>query len=265
MTTSETSTLPGFAADGIPRIDAICGGFPCQDISTAGKGAGLDGERSGLWREYARLIGELRPRYVIVENVGAIRGRGLAAVLGDFASLGYDAEWHSIPAAAVGAYHLRDRVWIVAANTDGAGQRAGRGEGLYRSGEARSLADFEGQIDPDTDSQRCERSGKPQHSHEQSAPRPEPERLGPWGRWSGQTVAEPERERREELRGLFGSLARSLAAASTPWDRTTEPPLRRMDDGIPARLDRPRLKALGNAVVPIIPELIGRALLQEAA
>src|SRR5580765_7038727 len=94
-------------------IEGICGGFPCQDISVAGKGAGIGGERSGLWSEYRRLVGELRPRYVIVENVSAMLGRGLSTVLGDLAALGYDAEWHCIPASAVGAPHRRDRVWIV--------------------------------------------------------------------------------------------------------------------------------------------------------
>ena len=96
------------------RIDVICGGFPCQDISFAGAGAGLKGERSGLWADYARLIGELRPSFVIVENVSALLGRGLGDVLGDLAALRYDAEWHCIPAAYVGAPHLRDRVWIIA-------------------------------------------------------------------------------------------------------------------------------------------------------
>jgi DNA (cytosine-5)-methyltransferase 1 len=100
-------------ADGI-SVDVICGGFPCQDISLAGKGAGLAGERSGLWREYARLIGELRPRFVLVENVSALLGRGLGDVLGDLAALRYDAEWHCIPASCVGLPHIRDRVWIVA-------------------------------------------------------------------------------------------------------------------------------------------------------
>ena len=95
-------------------IDAIAGGFPCQDISVAGKGAGIGGERSGLWSEYRRLVGELRPSYVIVENVTALLGRGLSTVLGDLAALGFDCEWHCIPAAAVGAPHRRDRIWIVA-------------------------------------------------------------------------------------------------------------------------------------------------------
>lgn len=108
-----TLTADQLMADGIPRIDVICGGFPCQDISVAGKGAGLAGERSGLWREYARIIGEVRPKFVIVENVAALLGRGLGDVLGDLAALGYDAEWHCIPASYVGAPHRRDRLWII--------------------------------------------------------------------------------------------------------------------------------------------------------
>lgn len=102
------------AASLVERIDVVCGGFPCQDISTAGKGAGLNGARSGLWFEMFRIIAETRPSYVIVENVAALRSRGLDVVLGCLASIGYDAEWHCIPAAAVGAPHRRDRVWIVA-------------------------------------------------------------------------------------------------------------------------------------------------------
>jgi len=92
----------------------VSGGFPCQDISSAGRKVGLGGEKSGLWREYARVIGEIRPRYVVVENVSALLARGLGDVLGDLAALGYDAEWHCIPAAAVGAPHRRDRVFVVA-------------------------------------------------------------------------------------------------------------------------------------------------------
>ena len=115
-----TLTAHALSRDGI-EVDVICGGFPCQDISFAGAGAGIDGDRSGLWREYARLIGELRPGLVIVENVAALlagpserRGGWFGRVLGDLASSGYDAEWDCIPAAAVGAPHLRDRVWIMA-------------------------------------------------------------------------------------------------------------------------------------------------------
>jgi len=92
----------------------IAGGFPCQDISVAGKGAGLAGARSGLWFEMLRLIGDLRPRYAIVENVGALLVRGIDTVLGTLAEIGYDAEWQIISAASVGAPHRRDRVYIVA-------------------------------------------------------------------------------------------------------------------------------------------------------
>lgn len=106
-------TAEQLRSDGI-GVDVICGGFPCQDISLAGKGAGITGKRSGLWIEFARLIGEIRPSYVIVENVAALLGRGMSTVLGDLAALRYDAEWHCIPAKDVGADHERDRVWIVA-------------------------------------------------------------------------------------------------------------------------------------------------------
>ena len=103
-------------ADGLigrDGIDVITAGFPCQDISTAGKGAGIEGERSGLWSEIARLAGELRPRYIILENVSALLSRGLDKVLGDLAEIGYDAEWHCIPASHLGAPHRRDRWWCV--------------------------------------------------------------------------------------------------------------------------------------------------------
>jgi DNA (cytosine-5)-methyltransferase 1 len=115
-----TLTAERLAADGI-AVDVICGGFPCQDISIAGAQGGLDAERSGLWSEIARLAGEIRPRLVIVENVANLLagpserpGWWFGRVLGDLAALGYDAEWHGIPASAVGAEHDRDRVWIVA-------------------------------------------------------------------------------------------------------------------------------------------------------
>lgn len=278
-------------ADGITCIDAICGGFPCQDISVAGKGAGLDGERSGLWREFARLVGELRPGFVFVENVGALRARGLASVLGDFAALGYDAQWHVVPAAAVGAPHLRERVWIVAADAnrglggdadeavragrvaavdgadadaDGSGQRRSGRRGVHHQGqpgdefvlcrEEATAADTDGPV----------RRGQPQHSEQQGAPGLEPDGLGSRGRREGSASADAQRIGRPHLRGLQRRLARALAAASTPWERTTEPPLCGLDDGVPARVARPRLKALGNAVVPQIPEILGRAVLEAA-
>jgi DNA (cytosine-5)-methyltransferase 1 len=95
-------------------VDVVSGGFPCQDISAAGKGAGIDGERSGMWGEMARIIHEVRPRFVFVENSPMLTSRGLGRVLGDLASMGFDARWGVLGAADIGANHQRDRIWIVA-------------------------------------------------------------------------------------------------------------------------------------------------------
>ena len=95
-------------------VDVVSGGFPCQDISAAGKGEGIDGERSGMWREMARIIHEVRPRFVFVENSPMLTSRGLGRVLGDLASMGFDARWGVLGAADVGANHKRERIWIVA-------------------------------------------------------------------------------------------------------------------------------------------------------
>jgi DNA (cytosine-5)-methyltransferase 1 len=95
-------------------VDIISGGFPCQDISVAGAGRGLAGERSGLWAEMRRIVCELRPRFVVVENVSALLYRGIGRVLGDLAAGGYDAEWDCLPACAFGAPHRRERVFLVA-------------------------------------------------------------------------------------------------------------------------------------------------------
>jgi len=97
-------------------VDVVSGGFPCQDISAAGKGAGIEGERSGLWSHMARIIGEVLPRYVFVENSPLLVGRGLGLVLGDLAEMGYDAQWGIVGADDAGAPHKRERIWVFAAN-----------------------------------------------------------------------------------------------------------------------------------------------------
>ena len=111
----------------VPRVDVLCGGFPCQDISLAGKGAGLAGDRSRLWFEYAKAIAALRPRYVLIENVSALRSRGLDQVLGSLAALGYDAEWHVLSACEFGAPHTRERLFVLAYS---AGKRLERNRAL---------------------------------------------------------------------------------------------------------------------------------------
>jgi DNA (cytosine-5)-methyltransferase 1 len=219
-----TLTADTLRQDGI-AVDVICGGFPCQDISFAGKGAGLAGERSGLWFEYARLIGELRPSFVIVENVGALLSRGLDAVLGTLATLGYDAEWDCIPASAVGAPHVRDRVWIVAYT-----QKERRTE--TRPIRYRKLAQWfsgcgEALVSPDIGQKREQGSGS------------------------------------QAVSGLSAFSwcqdVRSVADLRNRPDLPT-PLFRGSRDGVPDWVDR--IGAPGNAVVPQIPELIGKAIMQ---
>jgi len=107
--------------------DVVCGGFPCQDISACGKGSGIEGERSGLWQQMARIVGEVGPRFVFVENSPLLVGRGLGLVLGDLASMGYDARWGSVGAYHSGAPMQGDRLWLVA---------TAKGERLERHGES---------------------------------------------------------------------------------------------------------------------------------
>ena len=95
-------------------VDVVSGGFPCQDISAAGRGAGIDGERSSMWKHMARIVGEVRPRYVFVENSPMLTTRGLGVVLADLSTLGFNAKWGVVSAASVGAPHKRDRIWIYA-------------------------------------------------------------------------------------------------------------------------------------------------------
>lgn len=142
-----TLTLDTLKNDGIYPVDIICGGFPCQDISIVGRQAGITGNRSGLWTDLCRLVGTIRPRYAVMENVANLlaggRGEWFGQVLGDLAQIGYDAEWHCIPAAAIGAKHRRDRVWIIAYPAGGEIHR----DKLIRLG---SVANRETNADPNS-------------------------------------------------------------------------------------------------------------------
>lgn len=114
-------------------VDLVCGGFPCQDISSSGAKTGIEGERSGLWTEYARIVRELRPRYVVVENVADIVHRGMGDVLGTLAALRYDATWDVLPACAFGSPQRRERMFIVAHARRGGreGREERYGEGAF--------------------------------------------------------------------------------------------------------------------------------------
>jgi DNA (cytosine-5)-methyltransferase 1 len=142
---SDVTTFDGTAWRGL--VDVVSGGFPCQDISSAGTGKGITGERSGLWKEFARIIREVRPRFVLVENSPVLTSRGLDVVLGDLAADGDDAEWMVLSAADVGAPHLRERIWILANDN---GSWKSEPEGVSELGRGRigngseALADTQG-------------------------------------------------------------------------------------------------------------------------
>lgn len=214
----------------VGSVDLICGGFPCQDISVAGKGAGLAGERSGLWWEFHRLIKEIKPRWVIAENVSALRSRGLDEVLRSLAEIGYDAEWHCIPASAVGAPHRRDRIWIVAYPSQL--QRNGSDDYSRKCLESETSPEFgNGSRSPnvvDSTGFRLQGQGEPEQPKH-----PTPVVNG------------------EAIESQHGRVAGFWA---------TEPALGRVANGVSGRVDR--LKQLGNAVVPQIPEIIGKAIIQ---
>jgi DNA (cytosine-5)-methyltransferase 1 len=238
-----TLTADVLAGDGI-AVDVITGGFPCQDISVTGRKAGIaDGTRSGLWSEIVRLVGELRPRYVIVENVANLlsgpseqRGGWFGRVLGDLAECGYDAEWENIPASSVGAPHRRERVWIVSYPMQerpdaGTPRIFGNGFACYkewnsseRSFKFRSCRDCA----PLANADEARLQGREKTGN-----------VGKIGAWGDE---QPKRR---------------TDSAGRTWP--TEPAVGRVAHGVPNRVDR--LGALGNAVVPQIPELIGRAIM----
>jgi DNA (cytosine-5)-methyltransferase 1 len=251
-------------ATNLPPIDLLCGGFPCQDISNAGKRAGIGGERSGLWSEFARIIRELGPRYVVVENVSALLVRGLDRVLGDLAAAGYDAEWDVLSAADVGAPHLRRRVFLIAWRADAAISGV---ESQRVPTERRQLLVHVDRLGANVaDTERPERwtDAIARHDHDgQDAGRQEAS--GGFGE-RRQAVADSHVER-----GLVSAERRHAAVEvagrdggarrASPGDRwTIEPDVGRVAHGVPARVDR--LRALGNAVVPQCAEVVGRRLLE---
>lgn len=308
--------------DGI-AVDAICGGFPCQDLSHAGKRAGLESERSGLWGEYRRLISEIRPSFVIVENVPGLLSLGMGTVLGDLSALGYDAVWDCVPASAVGAPHRRDRVWIVA---------HARSEQHEGSRDAIGRQAVEKLSDPHAAGEFRQRGASRNEGHvalvREAVAHTQSERRGEAGRdsqrptqrasSSGEVLADTDnaglegRERAslseragERIAGAGGTSVRDATSAglSNGTDRAMGEPgakpepersggrqpecgLGRVAHGFSDRLDgghwleepegiprvikgqehrASRLKALGNAVVPQVVEIIGRAIMQAEA
>jgi DNA (cytosine-5)-methyltransferase 1 len=260
-----------FAGAGtLEPVDLIAGGFPCQDISAAGRGVGITGFRSGLWREFARLVRELHPRWVLVENVPTLRRRGADTVLGDLEAAGYACWPLVVGARHIGAPHRRDRVWIVGrvADADVEGSRAERRGGLL-DGQRTALGD---------DADGRDHSGL----DDADAGR----------RWQPDDTLPSGRDRTDRASSLTVGLADGDAAGlegrclprcerayqwparpgSPPFDweppRTIESSLGRRPHGLSSRLAsarwRAELKALGNSVVPQVVEVIGRAILAVA-
>ena len=227
----DVQTFDGRPWRGVAQV--ISGGFPCQDISIAGKGDGLDGERSGMWKQMARIICEVGPEYVFVENSPMLVSRGLGAVLGDLSSMGFDAKWGIVGAKDVGANHQRDRIWIVAhSNSNGwttrkksrslgtpvSEQQEGQNNSLHFEG-ASSLPTTEGDV-PNSMLNRLQRIRS----------------VRPTERQIGLRC----RKGRNEEQNIYG-------ANRTWW--AVEPELGRVAHGVDARVDR--LKAIGNGQVPL--------------
>lgn len=259
----DVTTMPFFEG----QADVITAGFPCQDISFAGEGAGLAGARSGLYREVVRALRLVRPEFAVLENVAALLSRGLGTVLGDVASVGYDAEWHCIPASAAGAPHRRDRIWIVAnargeqhegysaplsgtlakelseafvanANCGGHGAEAGPGWHSGASGQDQGEGDQRQWLWPEFGRSSAEMA--------------DAERVGQSG------SREPFISCHQETVGEGQAGHAVHGGFRGQW--AVEPGLGRVAHGVPNRVDR--LEELGNAVVPQIPEIIGKAILE---
>jgi len=231
-------TAAQLRTDGI-EVDIITGGFPCQDISVAGKQEGLKGERSGLWSECARLLRDIRPRYAIFENVRNLlngnNGDWFRQVLWEISAIGYDVEWHCIPASALGAHHKRDRVWIVAyCNSDDRRRRSGA-QSHQRQTRLESGCSSAGQHIGKTSQTLANSSSKRLQRSTKTGD-------------NGEDWTQP---RHQLITGCSG-------VSWSEWQ--TEPNVGRVANGVPDRTHR--LKCLGNAVVPPIPEMIGRAIMQ---
>jgi DNA (cytosine-5)-methyltransferase 1 len=213
-------------------VDVICGGFPCQDISVAGKQRGLKGERSGLWREFHRLIKEIQPRYAIIENVANLRSKGLGQVIQDLWEIGYGCEWHIIPADSIGALHKRERIWIIA----------------YPSSQKGIICNSSGE--------RCDGCIR-QERHLQDNEERNSEKI------------QSKRKQCEPITGEDGQILSKRhidsirSAYASEWESVSR--VHRVVNGISKEMERSRkerIKQLGNAVVPQIPELIGNAIIE---
>jgi DNA (cytosine-5)-methyltransferase 1 len=267
-------------------VDVICGGFPCQDLSNAGRKKGITGERSGLWSECARLIREVQPRFAIYENVSALlsgeRGAWFQRVLSDISEVGYDAEWHCIPASAIGAPHRRDRVWIVA-YPNSKREQSGYREVSKENGEISEWDESTKYSDSGKQSEVLAHTNNTRHTthkddsngigakvkqERQEQPQFESSRCSENVADSSSSRSKARMARQEQRQEGQPRIANYLSneirrererQRVEGW--AIEPDVGRVANGIPDRTHR--LKCLGNAVVPQIPEIIGKAIMDQ--
>ncbi len=242
----------------IPKADLWTAGFPCQDISNAGKREGIRGQRSGLFFDLMRLVRQVRPRYILLENVAALLHTGMDAVLGELSESGYDAEWDVISAASVGAPHLRERVFIVGYTNS---QREGAFPGI-RKGEV-TESGGSGQM-ADTRSLRCLQYNSLQKGQQYRAGGDALGQPNAYGTLSTD-VPDTNRKRLEKREGQNARRTRAIGGSQPQrkdwW--STEPDVGRVAHGVPSRVDR--LRGLGNAVVPQVAEWVGRRIVEHAS
>jgi len=239
---SDITSFDGKTWRGI--VDVISGGFPCQDISSAGKGAGIEGERSGLWSEMARIIGEVRPSYVFVENSPMLVSRGLTRVVSDLAEMGYDAQWARFSASNFGAPHIRDRIWIVAHTQSFGCEENGLS---IRAQQEKPVFGINSKDVANTKSIRLEQAWKCKSSSEK------------WFTGCGHELSDTNCERCKQVEQRVFSRTQSKRASDPSqyssftrgWEWwALEPELGRVADGVANRVDR--LKAIGNGQVSIV-------------
>jgi DNA (cytosine-5)-methyltransferase 1 len=243
----DITTITEESLERLGPIDLVCGGFPCQDLSVAGKQAGINASRSGLFFDLMRVVRLVAPRYVLLENVPTLLSRSdwMGAVLGELAESGFDAEWDCIPAQAVGAPHRRDRVFVIAvADAEGGDQRAGLREGDPTRQRGRRLGHGGGE-DHVADADRAGRE-------EQCRPEPTQEELSA-AQCSSRRRAEPSMGR-----GPDGLPAWVHPDRSPAFDHGWEDGLPRVSTGVHDRVAR--LRCLGNSVVPQVAEHVGRII-----
>jgi DNA (cytosine-5)-methyltransferase 1 len=247
--------------DNLEPVELIVGGFPCQPFSVAGKRQGKDDDRH-LWPEMLRIITELRPTWVIGENVAGLVNLGLDGVLSDLEAQGYETRTFNIPASAVGAYHQRQRLWIVG-YSDGAraGEQGGhvqqekQASGQREWQRLRDVLEPAGQDVADSDQLCLERGGDESQSCQTGGREEKPLGRSDGGNAANTTGTQPQRTGQGD-KGA-GRQTKRLNGGCR-WE--AEPDVGRVVDGLPSRVDR--LKCLGNAVVPQIPEILGRAIME---